>query len=137
MSDPAVQETVKSWADITATLVGVGAFPASPMIAASGNVLSDDEQQAISQAGAVGEICLRYFTEDGKPMKLGVDERIMAVDSATLLGAPRRIGIAGGMQKLEAIRASLLGGWLTVLITDSEVARHLLEPPRSRRRRAK
>jgi DNA-binding transcriptional regulator LsrR (DeoR family) len=135
LSDPAVQETVRSWSEVTATLVGVGAFPASPMIAASGNVLSDGEQDLIAEEGAVGEICLRYFTEDGKPMKLTVDERIIAAEASTLRSAPRRIGIAGGVQKLEAIRAALLGGWLNVLITDSEVARFLLEPPPNRNTR--
>jgi DNA-binding transcriptional regulator LsrR (DeoR family) len=69
-------------------------------------------------------------------MKLSVDERIIAIDSPTLLSIPRRIGVAGGMQKLDAIRAALLGGWLSVLITDSEVAINLLEPPRTRVRRS-
>jgi DNA-binding transcriptional regulator LsrR (DeoR family) len=136
LSDPAVQETVKAWGSVTSLLVGVGTFPASPMIAASGNVLSNEEQTLIAEAGAVGEICLRYFEADGKPMKLSVDERIIAIDSPTLLSIPRRIGVAGGMQKLDAIRAALLGGWLNVLITDSEVAINLLEPPRTRVRRS-
>lgn len=136
LSDPAVQETVKAWGSVTSLLVGVGTFPASPMIAASGNVLSNEEQTLIAEAGAVGEICLRYFEADGKPMKLSVDERIIAIDSPTLLSIPRRIGVAGGMQKLDAIRAALLGGWLSVLITDSEVAINLLEPPRTRVRRS-
>jgi DNA-binding transcriptional regulator LsrR (DeoR family) len=136
LSDPAVQETVKAWGSVTSLLVGVGTFPASPMIAASGNVLSNEEQTLIAEAGAVGEICLRYFEADGKPMKLSVDERIIAIDSPTLLSIPRRIGVAGGMQKLDAIRGALLGGWLSVLITDSEVAINLLEPPRTRVRRS-
>jgi DNA-binding transcriptional regulator LsrR (DeoR family) len=105
------------------------------MIAASGNVLSNEEQELIAQSGAVGEICLRYFEADGKPMKLSVDERIIAIDSPTLLSIPRRIGVAGGMHKLEAIRAALLGGWLNILITDSKVAINLLEPPRTRPRK--
>ena len=131
LSDPAVQETVKSWGDITASLVGVGAFPASPMIAASGNVLTSEEQAILAESGAVGEICLRYFTADGTPMSPAVDERIIAVSSNTILSRPRRIGVAGGLQKLEAIRAALKGQWLNVLITDSEVALGLLEPPRA------
>ena len=133
LSDPAVQETVRSWSNITATLVGVGAIPASPMISASGNALSEDEQAQLSKQGAVGEICLRYFDSDGKPMKARMDDRIMAVDAETLRRAPRRIGVAGGLQKLEAIRAAISGGWLSVLITDSEVAMNLLEPPRQSR----
>lgn len=37
------------------------------------------------------------------------------------------IGVAGGIEKAEAIRAVLRGRWLTTLITDAPVARRLLE----------
>ena len=40
---------------------------------------------------------------------------------------PRRIGVAGGARKFPAIRASLRGGWINVLITDTASARRLAE----------
>ena len=40
---------------------------------------------------------------------------------------PTRIGIAGGPEKLAAIRAALRGGYVNVLITDLDTAAALLD----------
>jgi DNA-binding transcriptional regulator LsrR (DeoR family) len=41
---------------------------------------------------------------------------------------PRRVGVAGGARKFRAIRAAVRGGWVSVLITDLQVARRLAAP---------
>ena len=38
----------------------------------------------------------------------------------------RRIGLAGGARKHDAIRAALTGNWVNVLVTDLSTARALL-----------
>jgi DNA-binding transcriptional regulator LsrR (DeoR family) len=110
-------------------LVGIGTFPASPLWQASGNALTQEEENELLSSGAVGEICLRYFDIDGAPMNPAIEERTISIDSASMLRIPRRIGVAGGMRKLAAIRGAISGGWVNVLITDADVARQLLEPP--------
>jgi DNA-binding transcriptional regulator LsrR (DeoR family) len=111
-------------------ILGIGAFPASPLLAASGNSIDQKNEIEIKNAGAVGEICLRYFDKDGRAMHPLIEERIIAIDYPLMNEAKRRIGVAGGVSKLNAIRAAIIGGWINVLITDSDVARLLLEPPR-------
>jgi DNA-binding transcriptional regulator LsrR (DeoR family) len=131
LSDSAVQDTMASWKKLTAIIVGIGIFPASPMLKASGNAIKKEEEQALAKLGAVGEICLRYFDSEGKPMSPDIENRMISIESKAMMKVPRRIGVAGGMEKLEAIRAAITGGWLNILITDSEVAQNLLEPPRA------
>jgi DNA-binding transcriptional regulator LsrR (DeoR family) len=55
-----------------------------------------------------------------------LDGRVIGVDSGSLLSVDRRIAVAGGRQKWPAIRASLRGGWVTVLVTDVETATYLM-----------
>jgi DNA-binding transcriptional regulator LsrR (DeoR family) len=136
LSDPAVASTVSAWNRVTTLLVGIGAFPASPLFAASGNALNADEEAQLSKEGAVGEICLRYFDATGKEMKHQIEERVISIDAKTMKKIPRRIAVAGGERKIEAIRAAIEGGWVNVLITDAETARNLLEQPRLNRRKA-
>ena len=133
LSDPAITTTIEAWKRITTLIVGVGTFPASPLLAASGNTLERSEEDQLKKDGAVGEICLRYFDIDGHAMNPAVEDRVISIDSKSMRAAARRIGIAGGAPKLNAIRAAITGGWINVLITDSEVARLLLEPPRLRK----
>jgi DNA-binding transcriptional regulator LsrR (DeoR family) len=130
LSDPAVASTVSAWKRVTTLLVGIGAFPASPLFAASGNALDADEEAQLAKEGAVGEICLRYFDASGQEMKHQIEERVISIDAKTMKKIPRRIAVAGGERKLEAIRAAIEGGWVNVLITDAETARNLLEAPR-------
>lgn len=133
LSDPAVKQNIDSWQRINTLLVGIGTFPASPLLVASGNALSREDEMALSQTGAVGEICLRYFDQNGKPMKPDVEKRVISIDFDSMMKIPNRIAVAGGTHKLNAIRAAIKGGWANVLITDSLVARNLLEPPRKKK----
>ena len=134
MSDPAIVETFEAWKRITTLIVGIGTFPASPLLAASGNNLELREEEQLKNDGAVGEICLRYFDKDGHAMNPAIEDRVIAIDTKSMRAAPRRIGVAGGVTKLNAIRAAIAGGWINVLITDSDVARLLLEPPQLKKK---
>jgi DNA-binding transcriptional regulator LsrR (DeoR family) len=129
IGDPNVASSIAAWDRLTTLLVGIGAFPASPLWQASGNALSRAEERELSKAGAVGEICLRFFDINGQPMKPAIEERMISIDADAMMHVPRRIGVAGGMRKLDAIRGAVAGGWINVLITDADVARQLLEPP--------
>jgi DNA-binding transcriptional regulator LsrR (DeoR family) len=60
-----------------------------------------------------------------------IEKRMVSIDAASMLRVPRRIGVAGGIRKLAAVRAAITGKWVNILITDSEVAAELLEPPRT------
>jgi DNA-binding transcriptional regulator LsrR (DeoR family) len=129
LGDPAVAASVAAWDRLTTLLVGVGTFPASPLWQASGNALSSTEEGELSRAGAVGEICLRFFDINGLPMKPAIEDRVISINAEAMMQVPRRVGVAGGMGKLDAIRGAVSGGWINVLITDADVARQLLEPP--------
>jgi len=50
----------------------------------------------------------------------------MGMAAEQIRAVPRRIAVAGGLDKVSAIRAALLGGWVSVLITDEQVAGQLV-----------
>lgn len=62
-------------------------------------------------------------------MKPAIEERVISINAEAMMQVPRRVGVAGGMGKLDAIRGAVAGGWINVLITDADAARQLLEPP--------
>jgi DNA-binding transcriptional regulator LsrR (DeoR family) len=82
-------------------------------------------------AGAVGDVCQRYFDAAGVSVRSALDDRLVGIDADTLRGIPHRVGIAGGLGKHAAIHAALTGGWVNVLLTDTGTAEALLaRPPR-------
>ena len=126
MTDPYVHQVAEAWSGLTTALVGIGALEPSPLLAESGNSINEADQAELRQLGAVGDVCLHYFDAAGNPVASSLDQRVLGIPAELLRAVPRRIGVAGGLRKLEAIRAALSGGWINVLITDSQVAAALI-----------
>ena len=57
----------------------------------------------------------------------GLRDRVIGIGVDDLMAVPRRIGVAGGGLKADAIRAAALGEWVNVLVTDQFTARRLLD----------
>jgi len=126
VADPAVAAVMASWDDLTTALVGIGSVQPSALLRESGNSLADRDQAELQSAGAVGDICLRYFDADGTKVASGFDDRVVGIDADRFRGIPRRVGVAGGERKHDAVLGALRGGWLTVLVTDVEEATRLV-----------
>lgn len=126
MKDQFVQQAVTLFDDVSLALVGIGSVEPSKLLASSGNVFAEDELDEISNAGAVGDVCLRFFDAEGKPVITTYDERVISMSLEQLKNAKRSVGIAGGRRKTEAIRGALKGQWINVLITDRFTAEQLL-----------
>ena len=127
LKDRYVQEAIALFKSMTVALVGIGAVTPSKMLAASGNVFSAKELKSLSERGAVGDICLRFFDAQGAPVVTPLDERVIAIELSDLKRVDRVVGIAGGRRKLAAIRGALRGRRINVLITDRNTAERLVK----------
>jgi DNA-binding transcriptional regulator LsrR (DeoR family) len=126
LGDVYVRAAMDQFRRLTIALVGIGALQPSVMLANSGNAFTDEELQDLARRGAVGDICLRFFDRDGRPVRGPLDDRVIGVTLEELSRSPRVIGVAGGQRKAEAIRACLSGKLINVLITDKFTAERLL-----------
>lgn len=127
MAEPYVQEAREAWEGLSILLAGIGSLEPSPLLRQSGNAIPPADQAELLSLGAVGDVCLRFFDASGAPVQSAIDTRVVGIASETLLRIPRRVGVAGGQRKHSAIRAAILGGWVNVLVTDTNTARYLLD----------
>lgn len=121
-----MREVAAHWRDLTLAIVGIGSIEPSDVLAVSGNAFPPAERALLREQGAVGDICHRTFRLDGSPILGAVDDRTIAIDTADLRRIPRRIGVAAGARKHDAIRGALAGGWVNALVTDVRTAEALL-----------
>lgn len=89
------------------------------------STVTDEEMMELERLGAVGEILGHYLDADGQPVPSSLSERVMSPPISTLKGS-NVVGIAGGAEKIDAIRAVLTSGMLKGLITDEVTAQHLV-----------
>lgn len=129
LTDPSCRQALERFDDLSALLMGIGPIPPSRMLRESGNVFTEQDLADLSAAGAVGDVCMRFYDAMGRPVKTAFDERVLGIGVEQIRRTRRRIGVAGGRHKFEAIRAALRGGWLSTLITDLDTARRLLAEP--------
>ncbi len=129
LDDQFTQQALALFDEITLALVGIGSVEPSPLLASSGNIFSPEELKVLQANGAVGDICLRFFDENGKPASTLLDDRVIGLRLEQLRNMQRAVGIAGGERKIASIRGALRGGWINVLITDRYTAESLLANP--------
>ena len=89
-------------------------------------IITNAELDELVRLGAVGDICLRYFDIDGKPIASDVDERVMGISLDDLKQVERVVGVTGGPNKYRAIHAALAGKLVNVIITDHVSAQNVL-----------
>lgn len=130
LRDESITTVMAAWGQVTDAVVGIGGIEPSPLFLRSRSGVTEPERNKLQALRAVGDICFRFFDAAGQLVESDLDQRVMGIGAAEFLRIPRRIGIAGGRRKFEAIRAAAAGHWINVLITDLQTARRLVsEPP--------
>ena len=116
------------FASLDVALVGIGSLDESAFI--ERGILSGEERAALRAAGAVGEICGRFFDAAGKECGSRYRERVIGIELETLRRAAARggdvIAVTNGGGRAPALRAALAGGLVNGLVIDDGGARELL-----------
>ncbi len=125
--DPHAQAAIAMHDEIQLALVGVGAADIADTIQGGDNFLTAEQFQYARSQGAVGEVNLRFLDAEGRPIRTELDDLVVGARLEQLSRARRRMAVAGGPRKYQAIRAALRGGWINSLLTDAQTARFLLD----------
>lgn len=126
LQDQYISAVAASWDELTVALLGIGALEPSRLLADSGNTLAGDDLERLKRLGAVGDVCLHFFNQSGAAVPNDLEERAIGISWEKLRSVPRRVGLAGGLRKVDAIAAAARGNWIDVLVTDSITAEALL-----------
>ncbi|MDY6073834.1 MAG: sugar-binding transcriptional regulator [Eubacteriales bacterium] len=108
------------------TVVGIGSMNVGATIFKNG-LISRNDYDYLKMKGAAGDILCHFIDADGNLIDTYFENRLISVSLEQLKTLKNVIGIAGGMQKVKAIKAALKGDYLDILITDSNTAKAVLE----------
>lgn len=122
--DGSIKAALGAAAQSELALVGIGTLDNNAPLVRYGH-LSGMDKQRLRQAGAVGDVCARFFRADGEPVA-ELDDRLMAIERDQLARIPTVVAVAVGPEKYMAIRGALHTGYVDVLVTDEATAKELL-----------
>ena len=124
-NDQSCRQVFDFFEHLDLVLLGIGAISPSRYLRDSGNSMTQAEQDELTSRGAVGDIGQNFIDAEGRLVASSFNSRIIGIGYEQLMGTPRRMAVAGGARKFEAIRGILKGGCLTSLVTDLETAKKL------------
>ena len=127
LSDPEVEQALELGQRADVAVVGIGIPRDTSALFGPDGLLTRKELDAVIGKRAVADICLRYFDAEGRAVATDLDERVLGIELPALLAIPRRVAVAGGPEKVQAIRGALKGRLVNVLVSDEDTARALLE----------
>ena len=112
-------------ADIAVVGIGAASIGSSRALV-DALALSPAQRAEFDAAGAVGDICARFYDLSGQEVGSVVGERVLAVTLDDLRAIPTVAGVAAGREKALGILGALRGRIIDVLICDQEAARSVL-----------
>ena len=126
VKDPQISRVIELAGKADIALVGVGALnPES--LARRYNIITPEEYDRLKAKDVIGDNGLRYYNSQGEQVDDELHDRTIGLDLNQLRKVKRVIGVTGGAEKVESIRAALKGKLINVLITDEITGKALLE----------
>ena len=111
--------------DVALTGVGaVGETTSSPLLR---RWMTPAVMRECRRKNIVAHVCGHHLDAKGNHVRTALCDRTLCLDPSRLSEIPLVIGVAAGRDKVDALRATLRGDYLSALVTDESTARSLLE----------
>lgn len=125
LEDSVTRAALERAAGCDLTVIGIGQLY-SP-IRATMDYIPAHLLDHLAASGAVGDILLRFFDAAGLPVPAPFDNQVIGLTMEQLGQVPLVIGVAGGIEKAEAIAGALHGRLIDVIICDQAAALAVLQ----------
>ncbi len=126
MASADVSQVTAAWDRLDVALIGIGNVDLGKEVQMLfADYLDDGAVGELQSAGAVGDVCMRFFDADGRPVS-GSLPYLFSIGLEQVRAVPHVIGVACGASKAAAILGAVRGGYLDTLVTDAAAAREAL-----------
>lgn len=125
LSHAQIQSVWSRFDSLDLAFIGIGTLEESVFV--ERKVLDDSELARARRAGAVGEICGRFFDKTGQECDSPFRNRVVSIELDALREGKEVVGVTTGASRGEAVRAALRGGLVHSLVMDDTCAQSVLD----------
>ena len=120
-----ISKIIKMGDQLDVALVGIGVPNSTSAIMATGyyNRVEMDKMRAKRVAG---DICMQFYDINGSTTPFKIDNNVVGIEIKKLRRVPHAIGVACGIEKVDAIRGAINGRYINTLVTDVACANALI-----------
>lgn len=127
LKQPAIADVLDQVRQVEVALLGIGTTNGYFSYLEATGYVQEADLAMVQQAGAIGSILGLFIDENGWPLDISINRRVIGFrDMETLRAIPAVIAAAGGVEKAPAILAVLRGGYVDMLVTDAVTATAVL-----------
>ena len=127
LMDTYVRNAIDMFSRVNLAYVGIGTPSPNSVVLRDGSIISFSQLEKIKAQGGVGDIALRFYDAQGKPIHSPVDDLVIGITLEELKNIDTVVGVSGGPEKVTSVKAALLGGYINVLVTDQLTAQRIIE----------
>jgi deoxyribonucleoside regulator len=124
LSDKNIAHTLNLGKQAEVIIFTIGKFDYESVLVKA-NYFEQDEIDTLIKNGAVADVCSRIIDNNGNICSDKLNNRTIGIELDEIKSKPYSIAVAGGKDKVNAIKAALKGKLFNVLITDEYVASQL------------
>ncbi|MGI6108348.1 MAG: sugar-binding transcriptional regulator [Eubacteriaceae bacterium] len=129
MKDTGIAETIRAGEQADIAVVGIG-NPNSESSSMASGYYSVEEIESLKRRHVVGDILMQFYDVQGNSSLFEKQQSVIGIRLEQLRQIQYSIGVACGVDKIDAIRGAAAGGYINTLITDVDTARLLLSDPK-------
>ena len=121
---PQIKKVLQFYDKVDLALVGIGLLDESILF--DQNVVSRRDISYLREAGAVGEICGRFYDETGEECKTKFRDQVISIELKKLKKVNETVAVVVGRDRSLAIRSAIRSKLVTSLVIDQQGAEAVL-----------
>ena len=111
---------------VTIALVGIGVPTEKSSTMMATGYFNEADMETLRKKKAVGDICLQFFDINGDTSQFEFNKKVFGIELSRLKKIGRVVGIAGSVEKVDAIIGAARGKYINVLVTNQKTSEFIL-----------
>lgn len=117
---------------VTIALVGIGAPIEKTSTMMATGYFNEADMEVLREKQAVGDVCLQFFDTNGDASQFEFNKKVFGIEIRQLKKIDKVVGIAGSVEKAEAIIGAARGKYINVLVTNQQTSEYILNKCRGK-----